>query len=104
MEYEYGDCIVIRPRWKKYFVVRFRIDPVPYSGSSGYGKRNFYAWYKKPRTTQERRWSLADKKYVRGKRNMRNLTNAWDDYMRSDVRERRSWKNKKIEKQWQKRV
>ena len=104
MEYEHGELIVVKPFWKKYFVVRFRVDPIPFSGTKRYGKRNFYAWYKRPQTTQERRWSIPDREYIRGRRSNHNLPNAYDDYQRSDVRTRRSWKNKKIRKQWQKRM
>jgi hypothetical protein len=79
---------------------RFRIDPVPFFFKGTYRFRN---WYKFPKTTQEKKWSYAHKEYARGRRTGLNLPNAWDDYQRGDVRTRKSWKNKKIKKQWMKR-
>lgn len=81
---------------------RYRMDPVPHIYPSFRGW--FHCWYKRPKTTQERRWSFAYGKYVRGKRKACNLPNAWDDYQRSDTNTRRSWKNKKIKRQWMKNI
>lgn len=44
-----------------------------------------------PRTTQESRMSIRDKKYVRAKRRKSNLPNAWDDNF---VRREKSWKSR----------
>lgn len=102
---KYGEKLIARRRWSFLYPTlqkhgfRYRIDPVPFIKSY---KGNFKNWYKIPKTTQERRWSFAYGKYVRVKRNARNLPNAWDDYSRSDCDTRRSWKNKKIKKQWMK--
>lgn len=73
--------------------IKFRIDPVPYSGKSFSGHI-----FRKIETTQERKWNVAHKKYVRGKR--RKLPNSWDDFLISS-NEDRSWKNcTKKKKQW----
>jgi len=81
--------------------VRFRFDPVP--GIHNSSRRNFGCWYKKPKTTNERRQYYAyGPEYVRGSRRDHNLPNSWDDYPRSDAKSH-SWKNVKKEKQWQKR-
>jgi hypothetical protein len=103
---EYGEKLVAKRIWgfrgigypKHCF--RFRIDPVPFIFNF---KGNFKNWYKRPKSTQERRLSFAYEGYVRGKRKSCNLPNAWDDYQRSDNRTRKSWKNKKIRKQWMKK-
>lgn len=99
---EYNDLIEVKVVWNKRFTVHYRVDPIPHTGYRGYGKSNFYAWYKRPYTTQERRRSLIDKEYVRGRRSFRMLPSAWEDQLRSDKRTRKSWKNKKIKRQWQK--
>ena len=81
-------------RIKHYF--RYRFDPVPYTGKMT-RYRNYWRYMK---TTQEKRWNLADPEYIRGKRN--NLPSAWDDYYRGDINNK-SWKhNKKIRRQWMK--
>lgn len=97
---QYGELLVARQYYGLYrnkHQYRFRIDPVPFIYHYA---RWFSAWYKRPRTTQERKMSLAHKEYVRGKRSAVNLPNTWDDCPRSDRDTRRSWKNKKIKKQW----
>ena len=101
----YGDVVLARRRWGKNGIgypqhtYRFRIDPVPFVFCY---RGNFKNWYKRPKSTQERRKSFAYEGFVRGKRKSCNLPNAWDDYQRSDVRTRKCWKNKKIRKQWMK--
>jgi hypothetical protein len=77
----------------------YRKTPVPRTG-----KRNwtFTNWYKKPRTTQERRWACAHGKYVRGKRRSHVLPDTYDDMPRGDIDNRKCWKNKKIGRQWMK--
>lgn len=102
---EYGDKIIVNRFWgvmDKYtnIIYRFRIDPVPfihnYKGWFGYG-------YKTPKSTQERRMSYAHEEYVRSKRRDNNLPNSWNDYLRADIRTRRSWKKRhKVRKQWMK--
>jgi hypothetical protein len=55
-----------------------------------------------PRTTQERRWNEAHRKYVRGRRSPKVLPNAWDDGYKSRISSK-SWKDKyKKRKQWMK--
>jgi len=69
----------------------YRMDPVPFTGKR---MTNYFGcWYKQPRTTQEIRWSIAHKEFVRAKRRKCNLPNSWDDKPRGDVGERKSWKN-----------
>ncbi len=75
----------------------YRYDPVPHTGKR---RRGFYNWYKRPRTTQERRWNEAHIEHVRGKRHNKYLVTAWDDYPRSDSFIKRSWKKNKKNKQW----
>jgi hypothetical protein len=80
---------------------RYRIDPVP-----GVGGRYNGHWYKRPKTTAEKRQSFADPEFVRPRRNALNLPDAYDDKCRSDLKgscySPKSWKNKKIRKQWMK--
>jgi len=79
----------------------YRQTPVPRTGKiKGYFK--FY--YKRPKTTQERRWSCAHKEYVRGKRRNHLLPNAYDDKPRGDIDNRKCWKNKKVKRQWMKNL
>ena len=67
-------------------------------------KRSHSRGYKRIHTTPERRWNIAHvneygEELVRGRR--RHLPNTWDDYIRINER---SWKQKKIKKQWMKRL
>jgi hypothetical protein len=105
---EYGEKIVAKRIWGKRGIgypkhcYRFRIDPVPFIWNfKGY----FRCWYKRPKSTQERRLSYAYEGYVRGKRRDHNLPNSWDDWRRADVRTRHSWKKRyKCKKQWMKKI
>lgn len=76
----------------------FRKDPVP-GVRRKRSHRGSYLRY--PQTTQERRLScdLEIQEYIKPKRNMMNLPNAWDDIWRNKDH---SWKAKKLEKQWMK--
>jgi hypothetical protein len=85
----------------KYYYFRFRVDPVPTIGRQGY---RFRHWYKFPKSYQEKRLWFASEGYGRLKRSPLNLPCAYDDYQRGDVSTRRSWKNRKIKKQWMKNV
>ena len=67
-------------------------------------KRSGYKTFRSIHTTPERRWNIAHvdehgKQFVRGAR--RNLPDSWDDYVRCY---QRTWKEKKIKKQWMKRL
>ena len=75
--------------WGRETEYRFRFDPIP---RIGIARGNFGHWYKRPKTTQERRKYYGSKEYVRGRRHACNLPNAWDDYPRSDNQIKRSWK------------
>jgi hypothetical protein len=59
-------------RWFEHEYI-FRFDPVPLVTHNTVGHR----MYRRPQTTQERRYNIAHKKYTRGKR--RNIPQAWDD-------------------------
>jgi hypothetical protein len=98
--FKYGERLYIkRYTWlagPRYAVYRFRIDPV-YIWKYKY---RFRYWYKRPKTTQERRLSYKYRGYVRGRRTAPNLVNAYDDRQRGDVKTRKSWKKNKVRKQW----
>lgn len=49
----------------------------------------YVGWYRKIRTTQERRAAYAYPELVRARRNATNLPNAWDDI---NVKRLKSWK------------
>lgn len=77
----------------------YRYDPVPLVH-----KFTYKSIYRKMKTTQESKISCDKKlqKYIRGKRRKANLPNNWDDYIRSDIRNKYSWKKNKKRKQWSK--
>ena len=84
---KYGEVFYITWFWKSSIKCRFRIDPIP--GTRGY--RGYGTYFRRMKTTQERRMFFAYPDYTRGKRNMRNLPNSWDDWHRSDARDK-CWK------------
>lgn len=87
---------------RRYVPFRFRFDPVPGTGK-WWNPWKFYNFYKKPKTTQERRWAIAYPEFVRAGRSARNLPNAWDDWPRTDYRHSKCWKKcRKVKKQWMK--
>lgn len=104
---KHGDLIEIGRGWRRRgnkqrnLTYRFRFDPVPFSSYRLFGKKWFYSHHRRPKTTQERKWSF---EYTRAKRNKANLLSSWDDKLRSDHRTRRCWKNKKTKKQWMKNM
>jgi len=108
MDLKYGEWLVAKRWWYKRGIgypkhcYRFRIDPVPFSCGYGFGKKNFYSWHKRPKSTQEKRWSFAYPEFVRGKRSRWNLPDACDGLQRGDIGTRKGWKNRKIKKQWMK--
>lgn len=99
----YGEKLFARvwhSRFSGHFIFyRFRIDPIPVNGRR---RGSFYCWYKRPKHIQEMRQWFASEGYGRFKRSPMNLPDPWDDYLRSDGRTRKSWKNKRIKKQWMK--
>jgi len=102
-----GDIIFLRAWWywvnrKWVYVVRFRVDPIPSCGKYRYKFRNKY---KKPQhMNEEKQFYACDSNLVRKKRHPVNLPNAYNDWRRGDIKTRKSWKNKKIDKQWMKRI
>jgi len=72
--------------WKRKYMFKYRIDPVPFTGHYKRGRL-----FRHIRTTQERRYNLSEehKDYVRGKR--RKLPEAWDDILISS-QYNKSWK------------
>lgn len=98
---KYGDLILNRyySNGFKYNHSRFRLDPIPKTGKRLKRKQRFYSYHRKPKTAQEKKWAI---EFYRLKRSKCNLISAWNDKLRSDIRTRRSWKKKKIKKQWMK--
>ena len=86
-----------REEYNRRYDFVFRATPVPYTGKPRWRFENYY---RKPKTTQERRWSCAHGDYVRGKRRYHALPNVWDDIVRGDADSRKCWKSKKKKKQW----
>ena len=85
-------------------VIRFRYDPVPWTGNRS-RRCSFGCHYKTPKTTQEKRQSFScNRKYLRGRRTAVNLPNSWDDWPRSDRKVKKSWKKLKIKKQYMKHM
>lgn len=74
---------------------KFRVDPIPHTGGN---KSCIHGGVRNMKTTQERRWSLAHKKYIRGRRSFWNLPNSWDDYWHA--RREKGWKRSKKKRQW----
>lgn len=65
-------------RYRKGLEYVFRHDVIPYTG-----KRGGYRFYKHPKTLNEMKQnSGVDEKYVRGKRRVQHIPNAWDDIHR----------------------
>jgi hypothetical protein len=87
---------------KRHFLLKssnfeYRIDTVPFTGKR---MTNYFGcWYKQQKTSQEIRWSIVHKEFVRAKRRKCNLPNSWDDKPRGDVGERKNWKNHR-KSQW----
>ena len=74
----------------------YRETPVPFTGKRSW---SFHNYYKVPRVAQEKKWSIAHKEYVRGKRHVKYLPDPWDDHQRGDIRNRRNWKSRR-KTQW----
>lgn len=104
MKLEYGNIYYIRYYcgYFKWIELKFRIDSVPIGSKKLNGKQRFYAYHKRPKTAQEKRWSIVYPKFVRSRRNLKNIPSSWDDLKRGDCNNRKCWKNKKVKKQWMK--
>lgn len=98
--FKYGERIWYywTSRWKKKPTFDFRKSPVPYTGLHG-----FSFWYKRPSMRKrERSLWYEHKAFVRPARQPNHMPDPWNDEERADIRSRKSWKNKKIRKQWMK--
>lgn len=84
---------------RKSSTFRFRASPV-----TGTGKTSRHKMFRKFRTFQEKRMSLAyDIKFTRGKRRIKQLPDDYDDISISNLS--KSWKqNTKCRKQWMKHL
>lgn len=78
----------------------YRQTPVPYTRKI---RRHKGTFYRRPRTTQEKRWGHIDKEFIRGKRHSRYLPDAWEDMPRADIRIKKSWK-KYRKKQYKEKI
>jgi len=91
------------PKWKRYprLQYRFRVDPVPYIHNEVY-KRG----YRMQQSAGEKRqfYACEDPIMIRRKRHPDLLPDPWNDWHRSDIRDKRSWKKKPIKKQWMKHI
>lgn len=98
MEYK-EDLVRQRYGWEKYqpeLCFKYRYDPVPML----WKRRRSRYFRTRIRTTQEKRWSYAHN-YFRARRNAKNLTDSWDDWVRGDQKEN-SWKRQgKKKHQWE---
>lgn len=120
----FDDCGLIIPLWKinecseqlgkpgvRVFIYDrdypgFRRDPVP--RTSRRSGNWFSTYYKTPRSQNEKRHTAGHEtddavKYynvkIRGRRSAAMLPDSWDDYPRSDIRDRKNWK-KQRKTQW----
>jgi hypothetical protein len=75
----------------------YRRDPVPKTGHSG-GCWGDY--FKTPQTHQERRQAAAYPEFVRSRRSVLHLPDAWEDNARSNIGDHCWKRNKKRRKQW----
>lgn len=96
---DYGEVLYIKWQDIEY---KFRIGPVPRTGKNTW---RFYNWYKNPAVRKRERSLYWDyKKFVRPKRSPNYMVDPWDDLQRGDTGTRKSWKNKKIKRQWMKKI
>lgn len=68
------------------FEFMYRKTPVPYTGKRRWRFKNFY---RRPKTTQEKRLSYAYTNYIRGRRKPRSLPDSWEDIPRFNTK---NWK------------
>ena len=89
------------PRWSHRQPIKchYRCDPIPKTACGRWSMKHLF---RHPKTTQERRWSYAYGKYVRGRRKACNLPNLYDDICPcfNLALNRKSWKNNRKKKQW----
>lgn len=65
----------------------------------------FTRYYRRPKTTGEKRENGRRGKWNRAKRSKTNLADAWDELVLSRINWSRSWKKKtKCRKQWEKNL
>jgi hypothetical protein len=105
---EYGQVLYKNSyslRYKGFYDVpfRYRVDPVPDVHKS---KRGYFGDYYKNFRVYKRERSLYydHKEFVRVKRSPHCLPDPWDDIQRGDIGTRKSWKNKKVRKQYLKNM
>ena len=102
--HEYGEKLYVRKAvyFGQKFGVRFRIDSIPGTGRK---KWRFWSWYKTPRMYKRERSLYSEHtEIVKVRKSLCELPDPWDDVRRSDVRDRKCWKNSKIPKQWMKKA
>lgn len=99
---EYGTVLVKRFWPNNSHSFRYRCEVVP---DTGRRMRRYGRWLKRmSHAFNERRIYHAHREYVRPKRSTKNLPNPWDDITRADLLDKRSWKKKKLKKQWMKHL
>ena len=89
----YGD-LISSVSWKKAYLYRYRIDPVPHTGHS-----HGYHFFRHPHTTAEKRSICDEDIYMHTRPKRRHLPSVYDDIYRHNEK---SWKKQKIKKQWMK--
>lgn len=80
----------------RFIFFKYRFDPVP---GIHHFKNSIQRYHRRIKTTQERRWALAHKKYIRNKRSYTAIPNAWDDIKNKSLHIK-NWKRTKKRKQW----
>lgn len=77
-------------RWARMYGSYSGVGAVP---GTGRGRSHCGTYYRRPKTTHDRRWSQAvdDDIAPRPSRRVRGLPSAWDDFCRSDFKDK-SWK------------
>ena len=84
------------PWWWYYYGMNylgFRNGPIPRTGNHS----RLHKSYRRPKTMSEIRANNGEKDFVRGKR--KYLPTTWDDVRRANLRSK-SWKNRKVKRQW----
>lgn len=99
---KYGEVVYLFQGYFKRIVIsfRYRYDSVP--GVHKLIGSYFKAWYKTPKTINEKKAWYASEGYGRRKRSPTHLPNPWNDFPRADRYYDKSWKKNKIRRQWMK--